>query len=51
MPNVEEVSAFDDAYSGFNFRQAEDPYEGKSFAEVLRLKREKLEAQLQAANV
>ena len=51
MPNVEEVSAFDDAFSGFNFRQAEDPYEGKSFAEVLRLKREKLEAQLQSANV
>lgn len=30
------------------FRQAEDPYAGKSFAEVLRAKREKLDAQLKA---
>ena len=43
-PNVEEVSAFDDEYSGANFRKAEDPYAGKSFAEVLRMKREKLDA-------
>ena len=46
-PNVEEVSAFDDAYSGAAFRSAEDPYEGKSFAEVLKMKREKLEKELQ----
>ena len=45
-PNVEEVSAFDDIHSGAQFRQAEDPYAGKSFAEVLRMKREKLEQQL-----
>ena len=45
-PNVEEVSAFDDAYSGAAFRSAEDPYEGKSFAEVLKMKREKLEKEL-----
>ena len=49
VPEVQEVSAFDDALSGGLFRQAEDPYEGKSFAEVLRMKREKLEAQLKAA--
>ena len=42
-PDVEDVSAFDDAHSGAAFRQAEDPYEGKSFAEVLKMKREKLE--------
>ena len=47
-PNVEEVSAFDDIHSGAQFRQAEDPYAGKSFAEVLRMKREKLDAQLKA---
>ena len=40
-PNVEEVSAFDD-----NYHAAKDPYEGKSFAEVLKLKREKLEKEL-----
>ena len=45
-PDVEEVSAFDDVPSGAMFRQAEDPYEGKSFAEVLKLKREKLEKEL-----
>jgi len=45
-PDVEEVSPFDDVHSGATFRQAEDPYEGKSFAEVLKLKREKLEAEL-----
>lgn len=45
-PDVEEVSAFDDVHSGAMFRQAEDPYEGKSFAEVLKLKREKLEKEL-----
>ena len=45
-PNVEEVSAFDDNFSGPAFRSAEDPYEGKSFAEVLKLKREKLEKEL-----
>ena len=45
-PNVDEVSAFDDAYSGAAFRSAEDPYEGKSFAEVLKMKREKLEKEL-----
>ena len=42
-PNVEEVSAFDD-----NYNAAKDPYEGKSFAEVLKLKREKLEKELAA---
>ena len=42
-PDVEEVSAFDDIHSGAQFRQAEDPYAGKSFAEVLRMKREKIE--------
>ena len=47
-PNVEEVSAFDDIHSGAQFRQAEDPYEGKSFTEVLRMKREKLENELKA---
>ena len=46
---MEEVSAFDDKYSGESFPQAEDPYAGKSFAEVLRMKREKLEAQLKTA--
>ena len=45
-PDVEEVSAFDDIHSGAMFRQAEDPYEGKSFAEVLKMKREKLEREL-----
>ena len=45
-PDVEEVSAFDDIHSGAQFRQAEDPYAGKSFAEVLRMKREKIEQQL-----
>ena len=45
-PDVEEVSAFDDGFSGAAFRSAEDPYEGKSFAEVLKLKREKLEREL-----
>ena len=47
-PDVEEVSAFDDIHSGAQFRQAEDPYAGKSFAEVLRMKREKIEQQLKA---
>ena len=42
------MSAFDDIHSGAQFRQAEDPYAGKSFAEVLRMKREKLDAQLKA---
>jgi hypothetical protein len=38
-PNVEQVSVIDDHHSGLEFRQAEDPYEGKSFSEVLRDKR------------
>ena len=42
------VSAFDDEFSGASFRKAEDPYAGKSFAEVLREKREKLDQQLKA---
>ena len=50
-PDVEEVSAFDDQYSGLAFRQAEDPYAGKSFAEVLRMKREALEKNLAEANL
>jgi len=50
-PKVEEVSAFDDIHSGASFRQAEDPYAGKSFAEVLRLKREALEASLVSVNI
>ena len=45
-PDAEEVSAFDDKHSGAAFRSAEDPYEGKSFAEVLKMKREKLEKEL-----
>lgn len=45
-PNAEEVSAFDDIHSGAAFRSAEDPYEGKSFSEVLKMKREKLEKSL-----
>ena len=47
-PKVEEVSAFDDIHSGATFPEKEDPYAGKSFAEVLKMKREKLEAQLKA---
>ena len=47
-PKVEEVSAFDDIHSGATFAKQEDPYAGKSFAEVLKMKREKLEAQLKA---
>ena len=50
-PKVEEVSAFDDIHSGASFPQAEDPYAGKSFAEVLRLKREALEASLVTVNI
>jgi len=50
-PNVEEVSAFDDIHSGATFAQAEDLYAGKSFAEVLRLKRERLEASLVSVNI
>jgi len=38
----------DDHHSGPLFRQAEDPYEGKSFAEVLKAKREALERDLLA---
>ena len=45
-PNVEDVSAFDDLLSGPSFRQAEDPYEGKSMSEVLRMKREAMEKDL-----
>jgi len=48
-PKVEEVSAFDDIHSGATFAKEEDPYAGKSFAEVLRMKREKLDAQLKAS--
>ena len=40
------MSAFDDEHSGAVFRQAEDPYAGKSFAEVLRARRAKLDADL-----
>jgi hypothetical protein len=47
-PNVEQVSVIDDHHSGLEFRQAEDPYEGKSFSDVLREKREALERQLKA---
>ena len=36
----------DDHHSGPLFRQAEDPYEGKSFQEVLREKREAIERSL-----
>ena len=36
----------DDQHSGPLFRQAEDPYEGKSFQEVLREKREAIERSL-----
>ena len=42
VPNVQEVSAFDD-YAGVTFPEKEDPYAGKSFSEVLRMKREKLD--------
>ena len=45
-PNVEDVSPIDDHLSGPLFRAAEDPYEGKSFAEVLREKREALDKTL-----
>jgi hypothetical protein len=45
-PNVEDVSAFDDLLLGPSFRQAEDPYEGKSMSEVLRMKREAMEKNL-----
>ena len=47
-PSVEDVSVIDDHHSGPLFRQAEDPYEGKSFSEVLKAKREALERNLQA---
>lgn len=47
-PQVQEVSAFDDIHANATFPEKEDPYAGKSFAEVLRLKREKLEADLKA---
>ena len=50
-PKVEEVSAFDDTFAVANLRKEEDPYAGKSFAEVLRMKREKLEAQLKSATI
>ena len=40
------MSAFDDHHSGAFFRSAEDPYEGKSFSEVLRAKREAMEQAL-----
>lgn len=30
-PTVEDVSVIDDHHSGPQFRQAEDPYEGRSF--------------------
>ena len=46
-PVVNDVSAFDDLLSGPGFRQAEDPYEGKSMAEMLRMKREQIEKDLQ----
>lgn len=36
----------DDHHSGLLFRQAEDPYEGKSFQEVCREKREAIERSL-----
>ena len=36
----------DDHLSGSLFRQAEDPYEGKSFSEVLKAKREAIERSL-----
>lgn len=45
-PNVESVSVIDDLHSGDQFRQAEDPYDGKSFSEVLKAKRAALEAEL-----
>lgn len=47
-PSVEDVSVIDDHHSGPLFRQAEDPYEGKSFTEVLKAKREALERNMQA---
>ena len=46
-PDVESVSVIDDHLSELQFRQAEDPYEGKNFSEVLRAKREALERDLQ----